>query len=177
MFFAAAYGESGTGSRNREKTHCPHGHEYTEANTYWQTKNDRAKSRRSRCCRECQKLLMQRKRFDPKVKEQERARTARWRERHPDKYREGYERSHAEKKRIIDEGRSGGCIKCGEDRLPCLDYHHRDGKADKVGDMARMRRFSIQRLLAEIAKCDVLCANCHRWHHHEERLKANNQDT
>ena len=157
-----------SGVRQREKTHCPQGHEYTTENTALRKRNDRD-NRYSRYCRTCDRERMERKRSDPKVKEQERLRTARWRERHPDKYRESYERSHTEKKRIIDEGRSGGCVECGENRLPCLDYHHRGGKADKLGDMAHMRRFSLEKLRAEIAKCDVLCANCHRWHHWNER--------
>lgn len=158
-----------SGIRLREVTHCPQGHEYTVENTYYQTKRDRGTvGRKSRVCKQCSKERMQRKRLDPKFQEQGRQRTALWRKRHPEKYRAGYTRSHSEKKRIIDEARSGGCSRCEESDLACLDFHHRD-RATKDMDAAGMRRFSRDRMLAEIAKCDVLCANCHRKHHRDER--------
>ena len=157
-----------SGIRLREKTHCPQGHEYSEENTYYQRKHDRGGERRSRVCKLCSKIRMQQKRLDPVEQERGRQRTARWRERHPDKYRAGYERSHAEKKQILDDARKGGCVRCEESHPSCLDFHHRD-RGTKDADIATMRRFSVVRLLAEIAKCDVLCANCHRKHHYDER--------
>lgn len=157
-----------SGEQNTDKTHCPQGHEYTPENTYYQTKRDRPNIRKSRCCKECGKLRMQRKRLDPHFQELGRQRTARWRENHPEKYKAGYERSHAEKKAILDEARKGGCVRCEESHPSCLDFHHRD-PTTKDADIATMRRFSVKRLLGEIAKCDVLCANCHRKHHYNER--------
>ncbi len=55
------------------------------------------------------------------------------------------------------------CSVCGFDKHPAaLDFHHRDGEV-KIGDIGTMsRRATKVKLLAEIAKCDVLCANCHR---------------
>ena len=157
-----------SGEQNARKTHCPQGHEYTPENTGFQTKHDRGDGRLSRYCKACDRERMQRKRKDPEYLRQGADRMARWRERNPDVNRERWQQSHAEKKQILDDARRGGCIECGEDRLPCLDFHHRD-PSEKDGAIAEMRRFGKQRLLAEIAKCDVLCANCHRWHHHLER--------
>ncbi len=61
----------------------------------------------------------------------------------------------------------GGCSDCGEDDVPCLDFHHTTGeKTDTVASMvtdARPREV----INAEIAKCEVLCANCHRRLHFE----------
>lgn len=55
------------------------------------------------------------------------------------------------------------CIKCGEKTPICLDFHHRDS-SQKLRCVTKMVMDSCskERILAEIEKCDVLCANCHR---------------
>jgi hypothetical protein len=53
------------------------------------------------------------------------------------------------------------CVDCGEADPVCLDFDHRD-PALKVFAVARAFDFSLKRVQAEIAKCDVRCANCHR---------------
>lgn len=158
-----------SGIRLREKTHCPYGHEYTPENTYIQIKRDRDTERKSRVCRACARERIRQKRLDPVFLAKGAKKTARWRKRNPDKYRAGWERSHTEKKQILDEARKDGCVRCGESDVACLDFHHRNGKADKEGHIGFIRRFSVKRIKAEIAKCDVLCANCHRKHHRDER--------
>lgn len=45
-------------NHNRAKTHCPHGHEYTEANTYKYTQTERYGQINARQCRECYRLRM-----------------------------------------------------------------------------------------------------------------------
>lgn len=62
------------------------------------------------------------------------------------------------------------CIKCGESRWYVLDFHHRDPK-EKDLEVATMlhNMLSKETILEEIQKCDVLCSNCHREHHHLER--------
>jgi hypothetical protein len=43
-----------------------------------------------------------------------------------------------------------------------MDFDHRDGSS-KLGNIASLvKRWSWKRLLAEIEKCDIICANCHR---------------
>lgn len=63
---------------------------------------------------------------------------------------------------------SQGCSICGMRNGYCLDYHHVDPKTKKkeVGLMAG-NSFSISTIMKEIAKCIVLCSNCHRIHHDE----------
>ena len=60
------------------------------------------------------------------------------------------------------------CEECGERDPRVLEFHHVGAK-----DMAITRMvtggFSIERIQAEIAKCTVLCANCHRKITVEER--------
>lgn len=62
------------------------------------------------------------------------------------------------------------CMKCGFSHPAALDFHHRDPK-DKLYEVSVMPLRSIgkKKILAEIAKCDVMCANCHRIHHYNER--------
>jgi hypothetical protein len=57
----------------------------------------------------------------------------------------------------------GECIHCGEDFPECLDFHHRDPK-EKTHTISHMatRGYGIKAIRAEIAKCDLVCANCHR---------------
>lgn len=45
----------------------------------------------------------------------------------------------------------------------CMDFDHRDGdeKIDCVGTMFA-HHHSIERIMAEVAKCDLICSNCHR---------------
>lgn len=55
------------------------------------------------------------------------------------------------------------CVDCGERDVRCLDFDHREG-SDKVREVCRLihNAGSWTRVLAEIEKCDVRCANCHR---------------
>lgn len=54
------------------------------------------------------------------------------------------------------------CAACGGKFHPvCMDWHHRDESA-KTFNIASGFRYAKPRILAEIAKCDLLCANCHR---------------
>lgn len=59
------------------------------------------------------------------------------------------------------------CSKCGYDKHPCaLDFHHMDGE-EKLGSIGNFaRRSTLKKLKEELAKCIVLCANCHRIEHH-----------
>ncbi len=55
------------------------------------------------------------------------------------------------------------CVDCEESDLVVLEFDHRDGeeKVTEIGTMLK-NRYSWTRIEAEIAKCDVRCANCHR---------------
>ena len=54
------------------------------------------------------------------------------------------------------------CVDCDETDPVVLTFDHRDGveKLDTVGALLRKR--SLAAMIAEVAKCDVRCANCHR---------------
>jgi hypothetical protein len=81
------------------------------------------------------------------------------------------------RKRKVVEGyrafkRTLACLLCGECDPVTLDFHHRDPSAkDFLPSRACSTGWTIRRILAEIAKCDVLCANCHRKLHRDLRLR------
>jgi hypothetical protein len=58
------------------------------------------------------------------------------------------------------------CNRCGENHPACLQFHHSDPttKELSIGDAIR-RAWNRDRIVREIAKCEVLCANCHAKHH------------
>lgn len=63
----------------------------------------------------------------------------------------------------VNEQKQGPCAHCGV-CYPSyvMDFHHRDPE-DKLFSIAwGVSRVSRARLAAEIDKCDLLCANCHR---------------
>lgn len=51
------------------------------------------------------------------------------------------------------------CVDCGEPDPVVLQFDHPND--DKLADVSRLRKTSIRRMMAEIAKCEVRCANCH----------------
>jgi len=63
-----------------------------------------------------------------------------------------------------------GCADCGFNRWSeALDFDHvRGEKSFSIG--VRLSSLSWGRLLAEIEKCEVVCANCHR--HRTEKRRA-----
>ena len=63
---------------------------------------------------------------------------------------------------ITSHLKSHPCVDCGEDDYVVLDFDHVRGEKDFEIGKARAKTVGIERLLKEIAKCDVRCANCHR---------------
>lgn len=57
------------------------------------------------------------------------------------------------------------CERCGFEDHRALQFHHHKGdKKDAVANMLR-RGSSMESIKKEIAKCVVLCANCHQIEH------------
>lgn len=53
------------------------------------------------------------------------------------------------------------CVDCGNSDPRVLEFDHRD-ETTKVYTVAEMFGYSWSRIMSEIEKCDVRCANCHR---------------
>lgn len=68
-----------------------------------------------------------------------------------------------------------GCADCGYNAHPhALEFDHRPGE-DKFADITKMRlRGTMQQLIDEMKKCDVVCANCHRLRTADRRDFSNN---
>ena len=77
----------------------------------------------------------------------------------------GYNREYSQRRTlrnaaIRDAAKARPCADCkGRFDPVCMDFDHHDGKKFDIGSM---NTHAEETLLAEIAKCDVVCANCHR---------------
>lgn len=61
------------------------------------------------------------------------------------------------------------CMDCGISHPAVLQFHHRD-RADKSFTISKIisRASSVKQITGEMAKCDVVCANCHAKRHWRE---------
>lgn len=55
------------------------------------------------------------------------------------------------------------CVDCEEKDIVVLDFDH--VKGEKEYNISMMMSFNKNRLIKEILKCEVRCANCHRKRH------------
>jgi len=94
-------------------------------------------------------------------------------------------RYHADQKEILtqraahrlvrrlwfDEYRSKlSCQECGFSHPGALQFHHRKTETKRYNiSIIVAQAYSMKTILKEIAKCDILCANCHSIHHFETR--------
>lgn len=63
------------------------------------------------------------------------------------------------------------CRKCKDNRWYVLDFHHLENKEDTISMLVH-KGPSMKKLQAEIAKCEILCSNCHREEHYFKRLNG-----
>lgn len=72
------------------------------------------------------------------------------------------------KKKTAIESKGGNCVDCGltleESHYSVFEFHHLDPKL-KDYDWTKLRLRSEQRIQLELARCILLCANCHRIRH------------
>lgn len=67
-------------------------------------------------------------------------------------------------KQYMEDRGGAKCQRCGYDKCEAaLEFHHRD-PTEK--DPNWSRGWGISKLKAELDKCDILCANCHREIHY-----------
>jgi hypothetical protein len=73
----------------------------------------------------------------------------------------------ANKAKIQEYKAKKGCFKCFMNTVCCLEFHHRDPftKEHQISDMLDV---AWPRIEAEMAKCEVVCRNCHAIIHDEK---------
>lgn len=73
---------------------------------------------------------------------------------------------------FIRDAKAKPCSDCGgEFHYAAMDFDHVRG--EKAGEVAEFQRSgNLPRLIAEIEKCDLVCANCHRVRTWDRRRQA-----
>lgn len=96
-----------------------------------------------------------------------------FREANPDYHRKWYatnadrlnaatKRHQAKRRAMLDALKDKPCMDCGGSFPPeCMDFDHREGEVKEIMIASALRRAWLD-ILAEIEKCDLVCANCHR---------------
>jgi hypothetical protein len=70
------------------------------------------------------------------------------------------------RKRELVELCGNSCQDCGQSYpLEVYDFHHRNPSKKELKVGHEMVNVSLAALKAEVEKCDLLCANCHRMRH------------
>ena len=90
-----------------------------------------------------------------------------WRKTHPERYKENTRRWQQKNRRVIHAAKRKPCADC-KTRYPyyVMDFDHVRGV--KRFDISRgANSQTVSAVIAEIAKCDVVCSNCHRKRTHK----------
>lgn len=59
----------------------------------------------------------------------------------------------------------GKCNNCNFDKIPALEFHHKDGGENKDRNFSSKFGWSWNRLQKELSKCILVCSNCHKLIH------------
>ena len=70
------------------------------------------------------------------------------------------------------------CIDCGANNPIVLDFDHPDPKAKiaSISDLVCMQQCGPEKLQAEMEKCEIRCANCHRIKHFQDKSVFSSKD-
>lgn len=82
-----------------------------------------------------------------------------YKHRYKDKLKENKRRHREYIRSLVASLKACGCYICGEKDVCCLDFHHTGNKSFTISSNPDITESA---LLAEIDKCIILCANCHR---------------
>lgn len=87
-----------------------------------------------------------------------------WRLANPDWERRKYDRKRNHRRdTLVNFYKANHCVDCGEANPVCLEFDHVKEKGEKSFNIGGLSgNVSLKKVIAEIAKCEVRCANCHR---------------
>jgi hypothetical protein len=97
----------------------------------------------------------------------------RWMERNRAKMLAYYQQRGVDHRQELALLKEAPCMDCGGHFPPfVMEFDHvRGSKRSNLGKMANYRR---EHVATELAKCDLVCANCHRVRSHARRVQTNN---
>lgn len=85
------------------------------------------------------------------------------------------DRRRRQLKKLAVDYKGSKCERCGYSKcIWALDFHHRDRSTKSFNISRKGFTHSWEKTKAELDKCDLLCANCHR--EIENELQGNKQD-
>jgi hypothetical protein len=121
------------------------------------TWKDKGRRRRQAYCRECMNAAWRDWYRDEDNRARHVAQVALRRQRRSTRHRQ-----------LISELKSQPCSDCGQTYPPyVMDFDH---VADKTGEVSKfVYTYGTVRLLEEIERCDLVCANCHRMRTYRRR--------
>lgn len=70
-------------------------------------------------------------------------------------------------RQLLVEAKASGCVRCDEKDPAVLDFHHVEPRSFYLTP-ATCAQKGVETVKAELAKCIVLCANCHRREHAQQ---------
>jgi hypothetical protein len=110
--------------------------------------------------------------YKDKAKQREAQR--KWAKENRSKFNKYVANARKERREYVNAYKNRPCLDCGQAYDPCvMDLHHREGE-EKLKNLAIMasERYTYKMIDAELAKCDPLCANCHRMRHKRANVHA-----
>jgi hypothetical protein len=79
-------------------------------------------------------------------------------------------RKQAAKEYVLSVKQRSHCVDCGNTDWRVLDFDHLPGFEKSLNlAAAGSQGWSVARIDLEMAKCEIVCANCHRIRTHERR--------
>src|SRR5574341_613506 len=102
-----------------------------------------------------------------KHKDKVKQKSKEWWERNKTAYNLYKQANRSQKKLLMIERFSNKCNDCQQSFPPCVyDFHHFDPSQKDI-NIGNKMGWSLKRLMKELDKCIMLCANCHRIRHNE----------
>jgi hypothetical protein len=86
--------------------------------------------------------------------------------RNQDQIKRRSRQSREENREWLESLKRKPCVDCSGKFHPIqMDFHHRDESTKLFPVGNAITKYGRERILEEITKCDLICANCHRLRH------------